>query len=323
MEVPFLPGAMEIVSTQDLEFQLERLCAATADAPSGLFGAQSITWQVNRESALFLGAGRALLLQLAHPWVAAAIEQHSDAFANPIGRFHRTFGVVYAMVFGSLDQSMKAARRLHRRHSAISGTLPVAAGPFPIGSPYYANAVPALRWVYATLTDTALQAYGLVLPPLLPQEREQHYVESQRFAALFGIASSALPKDGTAFSAYVDDMMQSDALTVTDSAREMAHLLLAGADSWLPVPAAYRALTAALLPPRLREAFELPYGEAERRTTERLVSWARRLYPALPFRLRYVGPYQEALQRIAGKSGPDLVARLSNRFWIGRASLRV
>src|SRR3712207_7704222 len=41
--------------------------------------------------SLFLGAGRALLLQLAHPWVAAGISQHSTTLADPIGRFHRTF----------------------------------------------------------------------------------------------------------------------------------------------------------------------------------------------------------------------------------------
>ena len=68
---------------------------------------------------MFLGAGRALLLQLAHPWVAAAIAEHSRTFDDPIGRFHRTFGVVFSMVFGSLDQAIAAARRLHRRHAAI------------------------------------------------------------------------------------------------------------------------------------------------------------------------------------------------------------
>ena len=70
-----------------------------------------------------------MLLQLAHPWVAAAIEQHSDTFADPISRFHRTFSVVFTMVFGRLEQSLQAARRLHRRHVAISGTMQLAAIP--------------------------------------------------------------------------------------------------------------------------------------------------------------------------------------------------
>ena len=219
-----------------------------------------MTWQVHREAAIFLGAGRALLLQLAHPWVAAAIEQHSNTFADPIGRFHRTFSVVFSMVFGSLDQSLTAARRLHRRHAEINGRLPSAAGGFPAGSRYSANAIPALQWVHATLVESALLAYGLVLPPLTLKERERYYSENRLFAALFGIPDECLPRDWTAFSAYATAMVQSDTLIVTDHARIIGHRLIAGTDTWLPVPASYQALTAALLPPRIREAYGFPCG---------------------------------------------------------------
>jgi ER-bound oxygenase mpaB/B'/Rubber oxygenase, catalytic domain len=150
MNVPTQHETLEIVSTEDLERELNEVREATGGSLSGIFGPQSVTWQVNREAAVFLGAGRTLLLQLAHPWVATAIEQHSDTFADPIGRFHRTFSVMFTLVFGTLDQSLGAARRLHRRHAAIRGTLRSAAGPLPAGSFYCANAVPALRWVHAT-----------------------------------------------------------------------------------------------------------------------------------------------------------------------------
>jgi uncharacterized protein (DUF2236 family) len=201
---------LEIVSTEDLERELNEVREATGGSLSGIFGPQSVTWQVNREAAIFLGAGRALLLQLAHPWVATAIEQHSDTFADPIGRFHRTFSVMFTLVFGTLDQSLGAARRLHRRHAAIRGTLRSAAGPLPAGSFYCANAVPALRWVHATLTETALASYGLVRPALTQEQRALHYQESRLLAALFGIPKSGLPPDWTAFSAYTEAMAQSD-----------------------------------------------------------------------------------------------------------------
>jgi len=311
----------QLVDAEGLERQLKQARGAAASVPAGIFGPQSVTWQVDREAAIFLGAGRALLLQLAHPWVAAAIEQHSRTFADPIGRFHRTFSVVFAMVFGSLDQALGAARRLHRRHAEIEGRLPVAAGAFPADSYYCANAVPALRWVYATLVETALMAYELALPPLTAEHRERYYRESRLFAALFGIPGESLPPDWREFSAYTAAMMQSDTLAVTAGARIMAHKLLTGADTWLPVPASYRTLTAALLAPRMREEFAFPYGTAEQRAAERLIARIRRLYPLLPAQLRYVGPYQEAQQRLAGRTRPDFGARLSNRFWIGRAEL--
>jgi hypothetical protein len=89
MNVPARHDQLEIVSTERLERELTAVCGTAVDPLSGIFGPRSITWQVDREAAIFLGAGRALLLQVAHPWIAAAIEQHSDTFANPIGRFHR------------------------------------------------------------------------------------------------------------------------------------------------------------------------------------------------------------------------------------------
>ena len=120
-------------------------------------------------------------------------------------------------------------------------------------------------WVHATLIESALLAYGLVLPPLTLEERERYYSENRLFAALFGIPDECLPQDWTAFSAYTTAMVQSDALIVTDQARIIGHRLIAGTDTWLPVPASYQALTAALLPPRIREAFGFPCGAAEER----------------------------------------------------------
>ena len=313
---------VEVVSADGLEHELDRVRAAASDSLSGVFGPRSVTWQVDRQAAIFLGAGRALLLQLAHPWVAAAIEQHSNTFADPIGRFHRTFSVVFSLVFGSLDESLAAARSLHSRHAEITGRLPWPAGRFSAGSCYCANAIPALRWVHATLVETALMAYGLVLPALTREERERYYGESRLFAALFGIPAECLPRDWTEFSAYITAMVQSDTLVVTDQARIMGRRLIAGADTWLPVPASYQALTAAMLPPRIREGFGFSYGADEEQTVGHFIARIRRIYRFLPTRLRHVGPYQEAEQRLAGKAKPDIVTRMSNRFWIGRAELR-
>ena len=321
MNVPTSHDEVRTVSGESLERELNRVRAAAADQLSGIFGARSLTWQVDKEAAIFLGAGRALLLQLSHPWVAAAIEQHSRTFVNPIGRFHRTFSVVFSMVFGTLDQSLSAARSLHRRHAEIKGRLSSTAGPFPAGSPYCANAVPALCWVYATLVETALLAYELVLPPLTAGQRERYYSESRLFAALFGIPDECLPRDWAEFSAYTAAMAQSDILTVTDQARIMARRLITGTDTWLPVPASYQALTVELLPPRIREAFGFAHGAGEQRAVRQFIAGIRRLYAFLPARLRYVGPYQEAEQRLAGKARPDVLTRMSNWVWIGRTEL--
>src|SRR6266480_4558490 len=119
-----------IVSGALLEEQLELIRARVTSPLAGVFGPSSMTWRMNRESILFLAAGRALRLQLAHPWVAAAVADHSKALTDPVARFHRTFRVVFRMVFGTVDQAFAAARSLHRRHGSITGVLPEAVGPF-------------------------------------------------------------------------------------------------------------------------------------------------------------------------------------------------
>ncbi len=117
-------------------------------------------------------------------------------------------------------------------------------------------------------------------------------------------------------------MWGSDTLTVTPAARAIAdQLLIKGAQPWLRVPRWYRAVTAHLLPERLRADFGLTYGEAERRTAEAAIRRIRAMYSRLPQRVRFVGPYQEAIGRIAGREHPDIGTRMSNRLWIGRATL--
>jgi len=321
MSLPTDPKELEIVTAEGLERELNLVRASAIDSRSGIFGPQSAIWRIDREAAIFLGAGRALLLQLAHPWVATAIEQYSHTFADPIGRFHRTFGIVFNMVFGSLEDSLAVAHQLHRRHAGINGTMPTAAGPFAAGSAYFANSLPALRWVWATLTDTAVIAYRLVLPPPSCQVRDQHYADSRLFAALFGIPQAFLPPDQRSFSTYVEDMVRSDTLTVTATAHTIAHRLLDGTDLWFPIPRSYKALTAGLLPPAMRKGFGLDYGPSERRRAQQLIHWVQWAYPLLPRRLRYVGPYYEALARIDGKPKPDYCTQISNQVWTGRSRL--
>src|SRR5271157_3474187 len=140
-----------IVSAAYLERLLGEVARSSAGTSAGLFGPDSVSWKINREAALFLAAGRATLLQLAHPWVAAAIAQHSRTLHDPIGRFHQTFRVMYTLSFGPVEQASATARHMHRKHQGIRGVMPETIGAFAAGSRYEANEVNALLWVYATL----------------------------------------------------------------------------------------------------------------------------------------------------------------------------
>lgn len=312
-----------MVSGDDLELALDQVRASAAGPIPGVFGPDTVTWRIDREAVIFLGAGRALLLQLAHPWVAAAIAEHSKTLADPIGRFHRTFDIVFAMVFGSLDRAMLSSRQLHRRHAMIVGLMPETVGPFAAGSRYCANDIPSLCWVHSTLVETALMVHDLVLPPLSAEERERYWTESRTFGALFGLTADDLPADWSGFTTYTAAMAQSDTLTVSPAAREIAAQIFGGARPWLRPPRWYRALTASLLPERLRTGFGFELDERDKRAAENALRWIKRVYPKLPDRLRYVGPYQEAQGRLRGEPQPDWMTRCLNRAWIGRSQMDV
>jgi uncharacterized protein (DUF2236 family) len=307
------------VSRTELESLLASVARRTPDPRAGIFGPASITWKINREAALFLGAGRAALLQLAHPWVAAALTQHSSLLGDPVARFQNTFRVVFTMVFGSLHQALEAARHLHKLHTHIQGELTEPVGGWPRGSHYEANEMAALRWVYATLVESAVLAYECV-GHLPDAEREQYYQESKTMAALFGIPSEELPDSWDAFMEYNQEMAGAGALGVSEASRAMANALLSGAGSRIRPPRWYRALTVEWLPGRIRDDFRLQLLIPDERAAARARRWLPRLWRMLPSFLRFVGPYQEGAARISNHSANALV-RISNRFWIGQSHL--
>ncbi len=318
VESPLHPST--IVSRTDSESLIAGIEGATADPRAGIFGPSSMSWKINRESALFLGAARAALLQLAHPWVATALQQHSGLMARPIARFHNTFRIVFAMIFGSLEQAVAAARHLYALHTRIRGEMTEGGGAWARGSVYEANEIAALRWVYATLVESAVLAYECVMPPLTAAELAAYFAESKTLAGLFGLPASELPEDWAGFLDYCRTMEASNQLRVSQTARGMAHDLLAGAGSWIKPPRWYCALTKECLPERFRQEFGLQFEEEDRKAARRAKGWLPRFYGKLPAAIRFVGPWHEAQARLGGRS-VGVVARLSNRFWIGQARL--
>jgi len=115
-------------------------------------------------------------------------------------------------------------------------------------------------------------------------------------------------------------MHASPELGVSNQARRMAHGLLSGAGSWIPIPRWYQAMTADWLPLRFRAEFGLEIAGADQASLLAARRRIPRLYARLPSAARFVGPWHQAQARLAGRS-PGLIARLSNRFWIGQMLL--
>lgn len=232
----------------------------TATGPP--FGPDSMLWLVNKETAVALSGGRALLLQLAHPGVAAGVDEHSDFRRHPLPRLWRTLDRTLRLIFGD---SRVAARQINQAHRDVRG-----AG--------YRAADPALLlWVAATLLDSALGAYERFFRPLTPAEREEFYRESKAIGPLLGLPESAYPETYDDFAAYWTDMLSGDQLRVDGRARELAAALrrpplpLIPALAWRPI----EILTAGLLPARFRDAYDLPWGPRQRRAFRALEALIR------------------------------------------------
>ncbi len=110
---------------------------------------RSIAWEVNAEPAtVFVGGGRALLMQVAHPSVGAGVEQHSSYARDPWGRLFRTLDIMMKLSFGTPEVSARQARVLHNMHRRVTGTTDT-------GERYHALDTGLQLWVWATLVDTA------------------------------------------------------------------------------------------------------------------------------------------------------------------------
>jgi len=302
-----------MVGFEDLERALLELRSEVTDPRVGLFGPSSVTWQVDRETILLLAGGRAALLQLAHPYVAYGVDQHSNTRHDPLGRFQRTFDMVFAMGFGDLDHAFAAARRVHAIHQRVRGRIRERVGPFERDSEYFANDEDALFWVHATLVESAVRAYELVVRPLSADERERYYAESRRFARLFGIPDRVMPDGWEAFMRYNERMWQW--LAVATPAREMSRFLLA-APALRPAAFAswYRMMTAGLMPAPLRRPFGLRFGARERVAFRASLVGLRAIHRALPERARWIPGYADAIRRLEGKPGRDRLGMFIERY---------
>lgn len=290
------------INEQDFTRQLIKVHGKVPDPRVGLFGPDSIMWRISKYIAPGgLGAGRALLLQVAHPWVARGINEHSTVRQDPVERGRKTFKYITMMIYGSLPQAMLAAHDVRGIHSSIKGKMPYEAGVFAQGSEYRASEVNAMIWVHATLWDTLVRQYELVEGKLTDDEKERFYQETKLFAMLFGIPESALPKNWQAFMEYNRSMWESGQLAVTPQTQELAHYLFHPSIWLAPVMWVQKVFTVEALPEPVRKQYGLEYGTWTQLNFKGLLLAARITDRMLPKAIRYNAVYHEAQARLKGE----------------------
>lgn len=257
-------------------------------AADGFFAPDSAIWRVDRELALLLGGGRALLMQLAHPKVAAGVADHSGFMADPMGRLMRTMETMWSIVFDDLPRAQASLDRLETVHRRVRGTVD-RADVLPRGTPYGADDPDLLLWVHATLVDSALITYGLFVKPLSAGEQREYYRETKRLGVLLGVPETKLPESFEEFGAYVERTIDSDAIAVGATALALSQAILRPRPWALKTFAPLAALiTAGLLPPKLRRAYGLAWNGRRERLLRLVAGSTRAALPLIPSVLRVV-----------------------------------
>lgn len=254
---------------------------------------------MNRETTLLLGGGRALLLQVAHPLVAAGVAAYSDFRSRPLHRLWRTLDLMLTLVFDDAAGALRAVREIEHVHARVHGVLDADVGPFPRGTAWDANDPALLFWVWATLIDSALLVHERFVAPLSVLARATYYEESKIGARLLGIPDDVIPPTIGAFGDYVAGMLAGDTLAVGPASRDIAASILRP-----PLPIGVRQLagatsiiTVGLLPAPLRERYGLDW-DGGRETALRAIAMATRLaLPLLPGPLRFMPHARRAARR--------------------------
>ena len=267
--------------------------------------AASVTWKLHAEIVLLAGWGRAILLQLAHPLVARGVAAHSSFLTERWGRFarlHRTLSAMLTLTFGTPTEIERVARTINQIHDRINGTLPARQGVFPEGTSYTAHDPALLAWVHATLVDSFLRIYELLVAPLTPEERDRYCAESTAIGPLLGIPTGMLPTTAAALAEYVEAMLESGEIVVSDTARALGREVV-NPPAFIvgrPLFALLRLPTVGLLPPSIRDGYGLPWNARRERTLSALAAITRWMIPSLPSTLRYWPIARAALRRETG-----------------------
>ena len=271
----------------------------------GYFGPGSASWQVHREVTVLFGGARAVLMQAAHPLVIAGARETGFYERNPWRRLQRTLILTYTITFGTRAEADAAAERINDVHARVKGVDPVTGLPFDGLDP------DLLLYVHACLVDSALLFEAATVGRLDDAGRQRFHEEQMLVAEMVKIPRSAIPPTVPEMRAYLQAVYDSGILRVGDAANRVAELFRDPPPEaeWRPVLAGVSRLAFGTLPPELRSLYGVVLTPARETAMDAAFAAMRWMHPLLPYRYRFIAPYQEWLLRRAGKPVPARVSR--------------
>lgn len=239
----------------------------------------TISQRINAERIVLFGWSRAILLQLAHPLVAAGVADHSSirqgAFVAA-RRLHHTVRAMTRLTFGSARQHAETVDAIMAIHRRVHGHLRQDVGPWSAGTPYSAEDPALVTWVHGTLLESLPLVYEQLVAPMTRGDRDAYCREAATVARELG-AGADVPESWSDLESYMTRMHASGRIVVGPDAAALAAAVLSPPFGPVVAPArhANRLITTALLPETLRTQYGLRWGASELRACERWVGVLR------------------------------------------------
>lgn len=281
-------------------------------ADPGLFGPDSVTWRVMREPLLLFGAGRALLMQAAHPLVAQGAIDHSAYATDPFGRLERTVEWVTVVSFGTTAEATGATAQVVALHRRVKGRLPRGSATEKVAArtAYAADNPALLRWVHASFVDTMLATHDALVGGLAEDERDAFVHEWDAVAALMGVPRRLLWRDSAALRAYVRRQVTRGPAQPGPGSRLVAETVLhppVSSPAMRPAAELLSFIAVGLLPDELRRGYGMSWTPAHAAGHRAIRVWLRGMRATLPRRFRVSPIYDLALARSRGR-WPEQIA---------------
>ncbi|OXM52591.1 oxygenase MpaB family protein [Amycolatopsis alba] len=242
-------------------------------------------WRYFGDFRTGLLAGQVLVLQVAHPVVAAGVRDHSDYVEDPWTRLMRTAASLSIYVYGGPEGARYEADRLRALHREFTG---VDAD----GRRYGALNPHAYAWVHATLVMAPVDTQRFYGTPMTPSELDEYYAQMSDVGRILGLREQDLPSTWPEFERYYADMIDGfgpndtiSTLFETFRTVEKPWRWLPG-KSWARIRRGQLFLIRATLPPVLRERLGLQWTERDQRRFDRFRAVARVAVGLVPTTLR-------------------------------------
>ncbi|MHC8307352.1 oxygenase MpaB family protein [Pseudomonas sp. PB3P13] len=194
----------------------------------GLFGPDSVSWQVHGDfSSMLIGGISALMLQALHPLALAGVWDHSNFREDMLGRLRRTGQFISGTTFGSRRDADWLIEKVRTIHLHVTGTA-------PDGRAYAASDPDLLTWVHVAEVSNFLAAHLRYRnPDLSLVDQDRYYAEIALVAERLGARD--VPRSRQEVSDYLERMRPQ--LLCDARSREVMRLLLnAPAPSYLAKP---------------------------------------------------------------------------------------